>query len=223
MSTKKAMVRISLLLTFLIAAVGSVAVMSYIQNDVFLTTSSPKGTYTVHLSGQRDWPKVPFRLNNVFFSVVKDGKKALTNKYLHSGDWLDPSFDHAYPLHNWIRDDVLHFYRKEVLNEAGQERIVIQNRTNTAVQYLLVTSVESFLLFDVQPGAVITLAVPPVPADLRWISAEGEFVEDRKIKRTGADFMLRSGAGGPFVYYVYIDEDGLKIESPNLQKYKPYL
>ena len=220
MKTDKAILRVSLLLTFVVAAVGSVVIVSRYQSDVVLTTSSPKGTYTVRLTGQRDRPKVPLITHEVLFSVSKDGKDVLTNKYLHSGDWFDPSFDVLYPQHNWVREDVLHFYRKESFDEAGRESIVIVNRTDRVVHYLQVTSVDSFLLFDIPPGALTTLTASAPRSDLRWLAAEGEFVDGRKIERNGADFLLRSGSKQSFVYYVYIDEDALKIESPDLRKYE---
>ena len=81
------------------------------------------------------------------------------NKHLHSGDWLDPSFDLLYPQHTWVRVDLLHFHRKEFFDEGRRESIIIQNRTNRVIQYLQVTSVDSFLLFDILPGALTTLVV----------------------------------------------------------------
>jgi hypothetical protein len=220
MKTNKAILRLSLLLTFVMTALASAAIVSRCQRDVVLTTSSPKGTYTVRLTGQRDRPKVPLLSHQVLFSVNKDGKEVLTNEYLHSGDWLDPSFDVLYPQHNWVREDMLHFYRKEFFDEAGRESIVIVNRTDRVIHYLQVTSVDSFLLFDIPPGALTTLVASAPRSDLRWLAAEGEFVDGRKIERYGADFLLHSVSKQSFVYYVYIDEGGLKIESPDLPQYK---
>ena len=56
---------------------------------VILTSSSPAGTYIVTLTGQSDRPRFPAVIHTVSFSVVKDQKAFLLERYLHSGDWLD--------------------------------------------------------------------------------------------------------------------------------------
>lgn len=215
------MVNLALLLTFIAAVVGAVHVVKTTnQTDVFLTTSSPKGSYVVSLSGRKDRPKLPMVSHEVSFSVTKDGKASSTNNYLHSGDWLDPSFDILYPQHEWITENVLHFYRKEFFNEGERESILVQNKTTKVIEYLRVTSVDSFLLFDVQPDATITLVISGPRADNRWVTVEGEFSDRQRIKRTGIGFLFAKDAKGPFTYQVDINADGLIIESPGLEKYK---
>jgi hypothetical protein len=221
MFENRAIMNLALLLTFFAVAVGSVTVVKTTRhNGVFLTTSSPKGSYTVRLTGRKDRPKVPLVSHEVSFSVSKDGKLFLTNKYLHSGDWFDPSFEILYPQHNWAREDALQFYREEFFSEAQRESIVVQNKTQKVIQYLRVTTVDSFLLFDIQPDAKSTLVISAPRGDYRWITVEGEFLEGSKIKQNGVGFLFPKGRKGPFAYNIYVNEDSLTIESPELEKYK---
>ncbi len=221
MFKNKATANVALLFTFISVAVASVAVVKRTtQNDPFLTTSSPKGIYRVSFIGQQSRPKVPFVSNEVVFSVTKNGSDFLKNKYFHSGDWLDPSFDLLYPQHQWRRDDLVHFYRQEYFNQGERESIVVENKTRKVIPYLRVTSVDSFLMFEIQPGASSTLVVSAPRTDNRWVNVEGEFLDGKKIKNQGVGFLFKPGQKGPFAYYICINEDDLTIESPELEKYK---
>ena len=160
MLKRKVIGNLVLLVTFLGVAVGAVHIVQTIRHrEVVLTTSSPANTYTVTLAGQRDRPKVPLLYHQVRFSVSKSkgAKESLTNKYLHSGDWFDPSFDHLYRQHNWVQENVLQLYNEEFFNDGERENIVVQNKTDKVIEYLRVRSTDTFLLFDIQPGATFTL------------------------------------------------------------------
>lgn len=103
MFENKSIVNLALLIIFVGVAVGSVTLFKITtEPEAFLSTSSPRGTYTVRLTGRKDRPKVPFVSHRVVFSVSRDKEVFLANKYLHSGDWFDPSFDLWYPEHTWV-------------------------------------------------------------------------------------------------------------------------
>ena len=221
MFKNKAIVTLALLFTFVGAAIGSLTLFKITtQSEAFLSTSSPRGTYTVRLTGRKDRPRVPFVNHQVFFSVSRGEKVFLANKYLHSGDWLDPSFDLWYPEHKWVSEDILQFYKNEFLSEGQHESIVVVNKTKETIQYLRVASVDIFLLFNVQPGSTTTLTVSAPRGDSSWIDVDGEFPEGRSIKHNGVGFLLSEQKMGPFTYYVYIDGDTSAIQSPDLKKYK---
>jgi hypothetical protein len=221
MFENKVIVNLVLLFTFIGAAVGSVTLFKITtQSEAFLITTSPKGTYTVRLTGQKDRPKVLFVTHQVLFSVSEGEKVLLANEYLHSGDWLDPSFDLSYPEHTWVSDDILQFYKKKFFDEGQHKSIVVINKTKEMIQYLRVTSVDTFLLFGVRPESTTTLTVSPPRRDSEWIEVEGEFLGGRRIKGDGVAFLIPKGKNGPFAYYVYINENSLTIESPDLEKYK---
>jgi len=221
MFENKAIVNLALLFTFVGVAVGSVTLFKIAtEPKAFLSTSSPRRTYTVSLTGRKDRPKVPFVNHQVLFSVSRDQKVFLANKYLHSGDWFDPSFDLLYPEHMWVSDDILQFYKKEFFSEGQHESIVVANETKKTIQYLKVASVDIFLLFNIQPGSTTTLTVSAPRGDSRWIDVDGEFPEGQSTKQNGVGFVFSKAKKGPFTYYIYVDEGASKIESSELEKYK---
>ena len=221
MFENRVIVNLILLFTFIGIAVGSVTLLKMSgQSEPFLSTTSPKETYVVRLTGRKDRPRVPFRVHQVLFSVSSDEKVLLADKHLHSGDWLDPSFELWFPEHTWVSDDVLQFYKKEFFDAGQHESIVVVNKTKEIIQYLRVTSVDTFLLFSLQPEFSRTLVVSPPRTDSRWIKAEGEFLGGQRIEGSGAGFLFPREKKGPFAYYIYVNENGLTIESPNLEKYK---
>ena len=51
------------------------------------------------------------------------------------------------------------------------------------------------------------------------MNVQGEFPEGREIKETGTNFLSPKDRKGPFTYFISINQDGLTIESPGLEKY----
>src|ERR1044072_6769910 len=94
---------------------------------VFLMTTSPAQTYTVSIAGQKDRPRLPALVNTVRFSVTKKFETFLVNQYMHSGDWLDPSFAMLYPQHNWASENVLHLFREEYFSGGEPGRLIVKN------------------------------------------------------------------------------------------------
>lgn len=204
--------KLILLVVFAAAMISGVLIVrTTSQPEVFLTITSPNGNYTVSLAGQKDRPKLPFVSHEVRFSVTKEGKETSTNNFLHSGDWLDPSFALWYPQHKWITENGLQFYKEEFFNDGQRERISVQNKTDKVIEYLRVTSIDSFLLFDIPPGATTTLTVSPPRSDNRWISVTGEFRDRQQIGQKGEGFSFGKDRKGPLTYFVAINVDGLTI------------
>lgn len=187
--------------------------------QVFLNTSSPRGTYTVQLAGPSGGARIPAIYHEVQFSVRKQERAFLSNEHLHSGDLLDPSFDLLYPQRTWINDGVLFFYREEFFSKGTPDTLTIRNNTDREINYLRVRADCMFLLFDVRPMSTIELSVPPPRGNLRWVGVEGQYSDGQRIQEHGADFIIRNLSGGPFIYHILITKDGSKIESPQLEKY----
>lgn len=119
---------------FLGILLGSLVAYSFVlQSSAFLTTTSPQGTYTIDFTGQRDRPVVPLVDHSVRFNVFKDGKPFASDKDLHSGDWLDPSFDLLFPQHQWLSDKTLHLYREEYRRETPHDSVVVTNNTDSEI------------------------------------------------------------------------------------------
>jgi len=123
----------------------------------------------------------------------------VANKYLHSGDWFDPSFDILYPDHAWENDEILHFYKRSFFADCQPEQVVILNKTTEMIQYRRVTSV-TFLLFDIQPESTTRLAVSKPRGDSRWIKIEGQFSDGTPIQGTGVGFVFPKSKQRPFTY-----------------------
>ncbi len=85
----------------------------FVNRSPFLVTASPKGTYIVKLTGQKERPY--FFTNEVRFHVFKSEEPFLINKHLHSGDAFDLSFELGYPNYQWLDENVLHFYNEKIL------------------------------------------------------------------------------------------------------------
>lgn len=187
--------------------------------QVFLTTSSPGKTYTVHLAGKKETPRIPALSHEVHFSALKGSEKFLADKYLHSGDWFDPSFEISYPQHTWVSENVLRLYRDEHFSKRTPDTLTVVNGTNGIIKYLRVTSDCMVLLFDLQPRSTTELSIPAPRGNLKWVSVEGEYSEGRSIKEVSADFVIPDEPSGRFTYYIYISGDDLRIESPQLEKY----
>jgi hypothetical protein len=186
----------------------------------FLASSSPAGTYTVLLSGRPERPRVPAVVNSVWFRVVKGHDAFIGERYLHSGDWLDPSFSILYPNHTWTTENTLHFYREEYFQRGGPCKVVIENNSSRLIKYLKVTSDDTYLLFDLQPKSKSRVNISPARGSIIFISAEGEFSEGASIQKTGENFRIQNCSDEPISFYINIVGAVPQIESPRFQKYE---
>lgn len=203
-----------------VAVLLSIAVYRLaVQSSPFLTTTSPNGTYVVQLSGRKDRTTLPVIYHRVRFSVSKNGRSFLTNRYLYSGDWLDPTFGILYPRQIWASDSALHFQRPGGSGASAPGRLVVVNRASKEIKYLRVESIDLFLLFSMQPGSTIYLNAAPPRGDFIWVSVAGEFSDGRAVKETAASFLVPNEARGPFTYHIFITDDGSIIESAQLKQY----
>ena len=186
----------------------------------FLTTSSPNGTYKVSLMGQKRQPTLGF-MSEVRFEVLKNGELFVPTRYLHSGDSFDLSFEAGYPNHSWLRENVLHFFRQEYLDKDRLDTVIVTNKTREKIRYLRVQALDKFLIFDLEPLSSMELAASPPRGDIKWVGAEGEFVNGQKIDLAGVNFKTRKELGDAFVYTITIEDHGLVVDSPHLEKYEP--
>ena len=176
----------------------------------FLTTSSPEKTYTVYLTGQKEQPL--FFTVEVRFHVMKNGTRFLSNKYLHSGDSEDMSFEMRYPNHRWVNENTLQFYREEYFHDGKPDTVVVVNNTGETIKYTKIESVDAILLFDLQPGFTGKMLTPRPRGDSKWVDVVGEFSDGRKIEGTNKDLLEHKDPIGPNTYYITINADGTTVE-----------
>ena len=189
------------------------------REPLILTTTSPASTYTVVLNGRADRPGLFGLEHTVRFRVLKSGQQVVSDQTLHSGDWFDPSYSILYPQHAWQSENVLHFYRKEYFDGGQPSTIVVGNKSNQTIKYLMVNSINAYLLFDLQPGSVTTLRIPPTRGDLTYLRVEGVYADGREVNVTGSDFITMGRA--QIEYLITVLDTTSTIESPHVEKYEP--
>lgn len=185
---------------------------------VWLSTSSPNKTYTVELTGEKGRGGFIF-YNTVQFNVLRSGQNIVRNAHAHSGDWMDISFELAYPEHAWVSENVMRFWRNPHLPEEKEkvDTLLISNSTDKAIKYLTIKLKDMFLVFDVQPHSTLLLS----STHQSWSSGvwvEGEF-EDGKRMDYGVGFPHYNKVNEPPRYCVSINSSSVKIESPQMEGY----
>src|SRR4051794_35130826 len=83
----------------IILASGVVAYKTLAESHVWLSTSSPKKTFTVELTGKKSRPSVPGIEHEARFSLLKNGEYVVRDAYVDSYDWFDSDFGEMYPEH----------------------------------------------------------------------------------------------------------------------------
>lgn len=191
----------------------------FAQETSIATTTSPDKTYVLRLTGQKSRPKVPLIVHSVYFDLFRNNEPLALKRVLHSGFWLDAAFENSYPKHSWVSNSVVMF-KRESGDENERDTLILSNNTNKQIRYLRVQAVDLFLLFDLKPKSHTKLSAYP-QTSLSWITAEGEFDGGDIISKQGTNFSIESEIKGPFQYEITVNEDGLRIESPQLRKYEP--
>lgn len=177
---------------------------------VWLSSTSPNQKYTVELTGDKG--RGGFLLySTVKYNILVDGKPLTRDRVAHYGDFMDISFELAYPEHAWIDDKTLRFWSNRHRREDNLDVLLISNDTDKAIKYLRIEAWEMFYVFDVQPRSQLKLSFTH-RAEGKGISVEGEF-EGGSLIDYGVWF-LESGSPRPLGYCMRIDDDRVTINSP---------
>lgn len=185
---------------------------------VWLSTTSPNKTYTVELTGDKGRGGFIF-YNTVRFNALRNGQSIVKNAHAHSGDWMDISFELAYPEHAWVSENVMRFWRNPHLPEEKEksDTLLISNDTDKAIKYLKVNANDMFLVFVMQPKSTLKLS----STHQSWSSGVwvgGEFEDGQRIDY-GAGFPHHNKVNEPLRYCVSINPSYVKIESPQMEGY----
>jgi hypothetical protein len=129
---------------------------------------------------------------------------------------MDISFELAYPQHAWVSNNVLRFWRNPDVPEKKSDRLLVSNRTGKVIRYLKINAKDMFLIFDLEPTSTLELN-PSHQSWLSWIECEGEFIDGQRISWKGVNFFHRGTIGEPLRYCVSISDDGVRIESPQIE------
>lgn len=184
---------------------------TFLVLEPFASVSSPDGTYQVVLMGQKERPL--FFTAEVRFDVLRNGRVFMTNEFLHSGDAFDRSFESGFPDHEWLGENVLHFYRKNDSSPQIEGNLRIVNRTKSKLKYLKVFVMShKFLVFDILPGSQIDLEFAFQKGTILEVFVKGENFSKGEV------FVTAKDTGGPLLLAVSAYANGVKIESPQLKK-----
>ncbi len=182
---------------------------------IFLSTSSPDRIYTVNLTGRKERPR--FFTNEVRLNVLKNGKPYMSDLYLHSGDAFDISFEFGYPDYRWLNLNVLQFYKEENFKTGKPDTLVVTNKTDKNIKYLVVFSRDDVLILDMPSHSETDLRTSPSRDQSKGFTVKGEFTGGGTFKN-GGSFKVPNGVTGPFTYYINITEGKVDIESLELEK-----
>jgi len=182
---------------------------------VWLSTVSPNRKYTVELTGDKG--RGGLLIDSVVnYNVLKDGNAFVVGRRAHSGDWLDISFELAYPEHAWINDNTLRFWREpDRAKDRRSDLLLVSNNTDKVIRFLRVRTKDMFFVFDIPPNSKARLSFTHDSQNDFW--AEGEF-EDGSSIEYGAGF-LENKSSEPLGYCMTIDYDRVTINSPREKGY----
>lgn len=220
-STQKALftILLSLLLLAGVSIVGLIVTRAYFARPLFSTITSPDGALSLRLRGDPTGPIQPIIDHSVYFDLFHKGQPVLINKYLHSGDWFDPSFNNLYRQHDWVTNSAIRFSWESVA-AAKCDALVVVNHAKQRISYLNLKSRDLFLLFDLGPGSETRLCASPQSSrsSLSWLDVEGEFADGKPIPWEGTNFEI--DRDGPLEYQIVITSEGARILSSQLREYR---
>ena len=172
--------RLFAILAFLASLVVGTAIYWRLEYyGVWLSSTSPNGKYTVELTGDKG------RGGMLIYSVVKynllvDGKRVTRDRLAHYGDWMDISFELAYPEHAWVDDKTLRFWSSEHRREDNLDTLLISNDTAKTIKFLRIKAWDMFFVFDIAPNTKHQLAFKHLTGS-QIVTAEGEFEDGSRI------------------------------------------
>lgn len=206
---------------FTVVFVGSLLISMVLYETViklspFFTTSSPADTYTVNLSGRKERPFI-FGTHEVRFDVLKNKKNFVYDQYLHSGDFMDTSFEEKFNQHKWVDENILRFYSNDYPNKNDFDTIIIINKANEVIKYLKIFSDDKFLLFDLHPISKTKLLVSKPGGDFKEIYIKGEYSNGLNFEKGVSISLVKDERLPPQTYEVNINSNNLTIEKLKFQ------
>lgn len=202
---------------FFILTAGILLHEFFFTSRVWFSTTSPNKTYTIELTGDKGRGGILF-YSTVRFNALRNGQTIVKGAHAHSGDFMDISFELAYPEHEWVSDNIARFWRTPNVPESNFDQLVVSNNSGKAIKFLKIYAMDMFLIFDMQPNSTLKISASH-QSWASWIKSEGEFIDGQPISGNGVNFLLKNGLDKPFRYCISISENGLKIENARAEGY----
>jgi hypothetical protein len=147
---------------------------------VWLSTTSPNQRYTVELTGDkgRGGILIPSVVRS---NILIGGERVVSDRYVHSGDAMDISFELAYPKHAWVNESTLQFWSDRHRREDNLDVLLITNNTQKVIRYLQIKTWDLIFVFDVQPQSQVKLLFTH-RTEGKTIYFEGKFDDGARVE-----------------------------------------
>ena len=177
---------------------------------------SPRGTYTVQLTGRRSLPKLPL-LHHVVFAQIRKGSEPLVRDWdVHFADWFDSGFDDQYTDGGWPAENVLRLRAAGDLETARRSRGRRRRDEpiGTRASPVSIQGFDLFFVLDLPPDAIMQLRQTgsPQSGDHSFMRVGGVWANGAKLPKEDFDFLWpdrRSDA--PFRDKVDVRPDGVDV------------
>lgn len=197
----------------MLGLIASAYCRAHLNSVMFLSTTSPDGSYEVRLKG--DTSRTLIIPHEVRADVVKSGKPLVSDVFIHSThNPFDLSFEAGFPDARWLGRNTLEFYRQEYFGR-GSDSLVIKHNGKEALKCLRIHAVNKFLVFDLEPGSSISVQIPAARGNSQSIAVEGAFRNDQKIGFQQRSFDRRSDQQTRSNYQIQITDSDIKIAEGN--------
>jgi hypothetical protein len=196
---------------FLILSVVSLLIVLWQRHPIFCT-DSPSKTYRVELKYRYCDDLFLLSLivpNRIEFDTYAHGKLAYESQPLLTEYWSDTNFKSLYPNITWESESILRFQRFDTRNNDLPDTVIIMNESPRKISYLAVSSLDLYLILNLEPGSRIVLPVPRYK-ELSWITAQGQYSDGSKIEHKGANF-LHNDEIAQLIYYISVRDAGVEI------------
>jgi hypothetical protein len=172
---------------------------------------SPNRTYAVDLTGHLAAPEIPIIEHHVRVTAHRGSIPLVRGHEVDFADWFDDGFTGKYGPSQWPQENVQRFVS---IWRAGKlpDTIRVENRSRQAVSFLAVKSLDLFLLFDLAPGSVTSLAstAQSVAGDLSWIAVSGVWSNGAQVPEVGKNFDV-SFAASVYEYVIAISDERVTV------------
>ncbi len=201
-----------------ILTTGTFACVNPVQSGTFLTTSSPNETYTVEFQGNKYAPTIPFVDHETRFNLFKEGQYIVKGGYVDQYDWFDSDFAGMYPEYRWVTESALRIGKDISYSEKSTDSLIVVNKTSRSIRYLRIVAGDMLFIFEMPPNSKSWFPVPFL-GELPWVTGEGDFSDNQKIKWDGVNFQNKDKLKHSLRYCISVENESVRIESPIMGGY----
>jgi hypothetical protein len=155
-------VALAAVIIMLLSLSFSLACSLFDEDDLFIETRSPMGTYTLLFQGKINGTSTIAGSSEVVkLTVKRDGASYFVKDQFFGEPGLGPHFRGKYPVLEWLNDSAIRL-GEEISSQPYTDRIRILNSTKEILSVLEIFYInERFLILDFKPEAQLVLSASP--------------------------------------------------------------